>query len=761
MAELAALWLVTWLLHSTLLYGGAWLVDRLRLLRAPAAREQLWRAAMLGALLTAGVQSVGLVERVPLERLFTRRAAPALDVPRAARGEPAGPAAAFAAAESATGAGAGFVPSSSVAPSPEASPARAVPAALDGLRDVLAAPWKGAVFFLWLAGAGLAALRLLVLARLARRELDGRVPVEGALAAEFAALCATLRVRRPALSVAPALAGPISLPNGEIAVPPWAMASLDARRRRALFAHELAHLERRDPQWLAFALGLHALLWLQPLHALARRRLAALAELQADAWAARAVDDPRALAECLAECAERLTESRVALFGAALTKKSLLVERVDRLLDGLAMRTQTTSWIVRGALLASLVAASYVLPGCDLHPRLRGGWGSSTTVSVSDDGDTRVESYRPGYSLVLEADGATTFTADESDVATLAPGCAFELEETLGGVEHEYSVTADRHGVLTRSLRRDGVEVQLDAAGKQWLAEALPRMFRETGFEAEARVARLLTSGGPAKVLAEVDLATNDHVRARYVGELLATASLDGEETALALAAVGKIGSSVELGNALRRGLTSPSIDAARFALLLQAAGGIDSDAELAELLSEAAERLPEAARAAWLASAGEIDSDFELGRALDAGFQRSTGDESFTAELLALAAARMDSSTELARVLQDVAPRATAPAIAAAYLDAARGIDSDYERGGALLAVIDATKLDAASLATALDATAWMRSEYGRCEVLRALAGSVARDEALSSRYRDVASSLSSAPREEALSALDEASRD
>lgn len=769
MADAVAFWLVTWLQHSTLLYAGAWLVDRLRLLRAPAAREQMWRAVMLGALLTATVQWAGLVEPVSLEQLFTAPASQALGLPTAAPGEASAPGAESAAApavDTATGAGPSCAPATTVSLPPASAASPAVPvasadrSALGRLRAVLAERWASALLLLWLVGAALALLRLLVLGWLACRELDDRVPVEGALAAEFAGLCAALRVRRPALSVAPALAGPVSLPNGEIAVPPWAIASLDARRRRALLAHELAHLARRDPQWLALALGLQALLWLQPLHALARRRLAALAELQADAWAARAVNDPRAIAECLAECAERLTESRVALFGSALTHDSLLVERVDRLLDGIALRAQTKSWMVRGGLLAALVAAAYVFPGCDMHPAQRSWLGSSMTVSVSDDGDTSVKSLRPGYSLVLEADDSTTFTADESDIATLAPGCAFVLDETLDGVERGYTVTADRHGTLTRSLRRDGVEVQLDAAGKQWLAEALPRMFRESGFDARARVARLVASGGPARVLAEVDLATNDHAKAAHLGELLAAAELDSEQATLALASASKIGSSAALHSALSHALGTHPLDAPRSTLLLQIAGQIDSDSELAELLIEAAARLPDTAHRAWVATAGEIDSDFELGRAIEAGFERAEGDAPFTAELLALAGRSMDSSSELASVLERVAPRATDPAIAAAYLAALRSIDSDHERSGALLAVIDATTLDPSTLETALDVTAGIGSTSERRNALKALAASVARDGTLSRRYRDVASAMNSSHRWEALSALDEASR-
>jgi hypothetical protein len=73
---------------------------------------------------------------------------------------------------------------------------------------------------------------------------------------------------------------------------------------------------------------------------------------------------------------------------------------------------------------------------------------------------------------------------------------------------------------------------------------------------------------------------------------------------------------------------------------------------------------------------------------------------------------------------------------------------------------VIDATTLDAATLATALDVTAGIGSSSARRSTLRVLADSVAHDGALSRRYRDVASTMSSPHREEALEALDEASR-
>ena len=54
-------WLLTYLLHSTLLLGGAYLVTR-RLIQSAAVRELVWKAALLGGFVTATLQiGLGLV----------------------------------------------------------------------------------------------------------------------------------------------------------------------------------------------------------------------------------------------------------------------------------------------------------------------------------------------------------------------------------------------------------------------------------------------------------------------------------------------------------------------------------------------------------------------------------------------------------------------------------------------------------------------------------------------------------------------------
>lgn len=677
-----AIWLGTYLVHSTVLFALAWCVDRLRILRSPALREQLWRAALVGALVTASLQSTGLAGRAPMASML----AFGRELPAKPAGELTDRTTAALPTDSARGADAATRETSAAQESSPGEKAKPLAAAAVGPR-LLA--------LLWLFGACLLALRLGSLGWQTRRELAGRSPAEPSIRRELDRICAAHGLRPPQLSVTPRLAGPVALPNGEIVLPPWVTEALDLRQQRAVLAHELAHRARRDPQWLILALAAQTLLWVQPLHRLARRRLAALAELEADAWAARLLRDPRALAESLAHCAERLTARRVELWSAGMVTISSdpcpLLERIDRLLKGNPMTTPRSPWPVQAGALAVLAAGIFLLPGCGPAGFAAIGGGSSTSISISDDGDVRMSMRRPGYSLRMTCDGKATFADDESDLLTLTPGGQFEMTEKSDGSARTYRVESDAGGSLHRSFQRDGVEVAADDGARQWLAAALPRMFRESGWDAEARAARLLARGGPELLLAEVEHASGSFAKSTYLGLLLGSARLDAAQFDRALASAAAIGSDFELRTALVRALETQELDSARVAALV--------------------------------GTAQSLGSDFEL---------RS--------------------------VLERVAPRGAEAGVTAAFLTATRRLDSDFERRSALVALLEQAQLDAAGLAGALDVAASLGSDFEKRTVLELMARSVAGDPQLHRRYREVARDMSDFERGQALRALDDA---
>jgi beta-lactamase regulating signal transducer with metallopeptidase domain len=115
----------------------------------------------------------------------------------------------------------------------------------------------------------------------------------------------------------------------EICVPATIQDSLPADERRALLAHEVGHLARRDPLWFAVAGSLARLAVFQPLNRFALARLRQASEEAADDFAAQATGNPEALARALAGLASVLTLQSA---GVAATG-SPVVERVSRLLD--------------------------------------------------------------------------------------------------------------------------------------------------------------------------------------------------------------------------------------------------------------------------------------------------------------------------------------------------------------------------------------------------------------------------------------------
>src|SRR5437870_4629585 len=313
-------WLLTYLIHSTVLLGVAWLVTRRGRLE-PAASDLLWKVALLAGLVTGTIQS-------RLE-LSTPAAVtlPVATLPQAAR--PNQPAEAT---------DPGRKPGVSEIPGTAANPET------PGLRPGSANPTPShapslplVVVLLWGAIALASSLyyfarRLILIGRLA----DRRAVSDGPLAATLAELQRTAGYRRRVhLTMARTISSPVALGLSEICVPELALSELGAEQQRSMLAHELAHLARRDSLWLAGASLIERCFFFQPLNRLARRELETTAEYLSDEWATRKTGSAVALAKCLATVAERIQASPLGVPVAGLAeRRSFLVSRIARLLEG-------------------------------------------------------------------------------------------------------------------------------------------------------------------------------------------------------------------------------------------------------------------------------------------------------------------------------------------------------------------------------------------------------------------------------------------
>ena len=300
-------WLLTYLIHSTVLLGVAWLVTRPRRLE-PAARELLWKVALVAGLVTGTIQS----------RLQLRTHA-AVTLPAAA--SPAAPSVREPA----------IVPSNE-SPVGTTSPTSRTSTTSAALRAALPL----LTVLLWAAvalGSSLyyVARRLILVGRLA----DRRAVSDGPLAATLAELQRSTGYRhRVHLTMARTISSPVALGLSEICVPELALSELGVEQQRSMLAHELAHLARRDSLWLGGASLIERFFFFQPLNRLARRELETTAEYLSDEWAMRKTGSPVALAKCLATVAEWIQASPLGVPVAGLAeRRSLLVSRIARLLD--------------------------------------------------------------------------------------------------------------------------------------------------------------------------------------------------------------------------------------------------------------------------------------------------------------------------------------------------------------------------------------------------------------------------------------------
>ncbi len=764
--SVAAGWLLAFVLHATVLLLAVWSIERLGLLKHPGWAEWAWRVALFGAFVSMTVELVpwnamraspaaATVVSAPVSGAMTTSIA----APVAAESQASVAMPMTHAAAAITGIDAADVQAGGFAPV-------ALPLASDTMFIGLA---------LWLSGTLLLLARVLFqavgLLRLRRRLVREGAPAGADLQRAMQTLVQEMQVRSPTLRVLPGLSSPLVLP-GAVLLPRWAE-GLDAPQQRAMLAHELAHLRRRDPLWrplqrLALVpLFFHPLAW----HAL--RRLESLAETLCDAAAVERSGSGRPLAECLAECLARSsgsdrrdphnTEHRGAGWALAMAERSSgIVDRVHTLLENSQMKLSTIPARWRWTAAVFAVLALIALPGVMVIARpgaISDVFETSALSATFRTGTSKLtirsDLPTPGERLHVVSDGTVEFNAQENDVARLGRGAKLVIVQTRAGVTRKITMVPGANG-FQRTYLVDGVARPFDADGKAWLAKVIPEIYRATGIDAEARVARLLGKGGVPQLLQEIAMLRSGHARAEYLGQLFLQAVPDAEQTAQALAQMNAIESDFEKRRALSIALQQPRIDAANQVALLNIARDIGSDFDRAEWLVEASPKLPVqgANVSAWTQALLAFDSDFERKRTLQTLIEEGRPREQ--AMVIALQALRgMGSDFETRSVLESAA-KAGVTLVDADYFKVVDAMSSDFEKREALLALIESKTPDVARSQRILNSVRGFGSDFERGQVLTALAAAMPNDVALIEGYRAVARGMADFERGQAEKALD-----
>jgi beta-lactamase regulating signal transducer with metallopeptidase domain len=528
-----------------------------------------------------------------------------------------------------------------------------------------------------------------------RRLLKHRQPVPaGPLYQEFRDLCVTAGLKRASLSFSANLSNPVALIGREVCVPESSLTDLQARSRKAILAHEIGHLTRHDPQWQWVFRSVEVLLFVQPLNFLLTRRLSRLSELLSDGWAVQSGSAPRDLAECLLAFARQQTQLMPTVACPMVGSRPTLSNRIQSLLENRAMTTRNTSRTLP-------LLAPAILVGTLLLPGMTNGmdWFKSNsrgaTVEVNGRGNTtRINSmYRDdGIHLDVSAKGQFSFDNEESDLLSINDGGWFEISYEVAGDRHHFEFEG-KDGMVVRSYSLNGEQQTFDQKARAVLAEALPIMFRVTGIDAEARVARLLGNGGTKTVIEEIEKIDSDLVMRIYVSSLAQQTNLNDNEVVRLLELMeDQLSSDLEHRLALSSLIESQDLSKSNWQTLINSSEQISSDLEQRLTLSLAATRMPDDRDllAAYVQASNEISSDLEHRLALTA-LESYQGFDDETLSLLLRATANISSDLEQRLTLARFAEQSASSPAVVDYIDASREISSDLEARLALSSLLKA----------------------------------------------------------------------
>jgi hypothetical protein len=249
------------------------------------------------------------------------------------------------------------------------------------------------------------------------------------------------------------------------------------------------------------------------------------------------------------------------------------------------------------------------------------------------------------------------FNDDYTDVERIKEGGYFRLSENRGGTVRRIEVTPGTDGQLKRQYWEQDEARPFDDNARKWLARLLSGSVAGSGYDAQARVDRLLRRGGANAVLAEFPRLKTDYARRVYATALVERGNLSG----------------AQLAKLISQGSRSMGSDYEKATLLIHVLKNNLADADV---------------RAAFFEAATTIGSDYERGRVLAVLFKRS--DVSADTLLLALKATRgMNSDFEKANVLIRAAGTGSAnESVRSAIIEAAHALNSEHERGRVLTAV-------------------------------------------------------------------------
>jgi beta-lactamase regulating signal transducer with metallopeptidase domain len=334
--------LLTWAVHATVLSAGALALGRW-VIRDPRVRDCVWKVALIAPVIsaTAAMTVTGPLEGLRLGVVHVpsvlRDAVPSLVPPVTA----------------------------TVQVSAQGTASSVSTQVVEPLAKVIR----------YAVGLGLLLPGMFTVGRLMSRRrrfsasLRTRHPTSAEILGVSDATVRSLTALPLRLSVCESVGSAAALGRREVCVAPSTFSTLAEAGRRSVIAHEIAHLERRDPVWMGAAQALASMLVVTPLVAMVANRLRHDAEFICDEVAVSQVEDPIAYVRALTSFARALDPASgyAATFASG---RSRIVQRAERVLGADAIRQRVgTGRLVTGFVWAVAIVLCLVLPHLSASPR--------------------------------------------------------------------------------------------------------------------------------------------------------------------------------------------------------------------------------------------------------------------------------------------------------------------------------------------------------------------------------------------------------
>ncbi|WMW81119.1 M56 family metallopeptidase [Undibacterium cyanobacteriorum] len=383
-----SLWLCTYLVHSSLLLIGCYMIERFGLLKSRQLAEWSWRFALFAGLFSASVQSSNLLADTSLltdELPYSNVTETKVETSSFQRFEEVPEHSPIEEAQD----NLSIKNETYASHHPQVAPNKFINTSTtttpDGARDSVPnlatsdlhtkridLPAQLTIFLEFLAGAWLIFALWCTLASLFQIRTINRRTRQLPSVLDFKeqrtlhTVLQQLQVSQTQVRLSEEWSSPFVAPNQLICLPIKLIDTLTQPQLFAIVAHEQRHLMRCDPLWrIAIHLTIR-IFFFQPLNHLAQNRLNLLAEFDCDHFANQTPQARSEFCETLLWCVETSQQSKLPQLAVGMATSSTLSQRFNLLLDENAMNTafrKQNIWFNLSLLLLALVTSALLVFG--------------------------------------------------------------------------------------------------------------------------------------------------------------------------------------------------------------------------------------------------------------------------------------------------------------------------------------------------------------------------------------------------------------